>query len=129
MGISQESNNCRDFKLHVDPEYGNCYTFNFNDSVELKNSRAGPMYGELLDPPMSIAIFGSDRLIYDSGLRLLLDVHQDDYMPTTEAAGVRIVVHEQVYSVSLAENSEEILREAFGVPRSSRERHTPSTST
>ncbi|WKY07904.1 hypothetical protein Q1695_007417 [Nippostrongylus brasiliensis] len=63
----------RDFKLHVDPEYGNCYTFNFNDSVELKNSRAGPMYG----------------------LRLLLDVHQDDYMPTTEAAGVRIVVHEQ----------------------------------
>ncbi|VDL74091.1 unnamed protein product [Nippostrongylus brasiliensis] len=62
-----------DFKLHVDPEYGNCYTFNFNDSVELKNSRAGPMYG----------------------LRLLLDVHQDDYMPTTEAAGVRIVVHEQ----------------------------------
>lgn len=31
----------RDFKLHMDPEYGNCYTFNFNDSVELKNSRAG----------------------------------------------------------------------------------------
>ncbi|KAK6036080.1 hypothetical protein COOONC_26415, partial [Cooperia oncophora] len=30
-----------------------------------------------------------------TGLRLLLDVHQDDYMPTTEAAGVRIVVHEQ----------------------------------
>lgn len=29
------------------------------------------------------------------GLRLLLDVHQDDYMPTTEAAGVRLVVHEQ----------------------------------
>lgn len=25
----------------MDPEYGNCYTFNFNDSVELKNSRAG----------------------------------------------------------------------------------------
>ncbi|RCN31203.1 degenerin [Ancylostoma caninum] len=70
---SKDWNMERDFKLHVDPEYGNCYTFNFNDSVELKNSRAGPMYG----------------------LRLLLDVHQDDYMPTTEAAGVRIVVHEQ----------------------------------
>ncbi|VDP10850.1 unnamed protein product [Heligmosomoides polygyrus] len=70
---SKDCNMERDFKLHVDPEYGNCYTFNFNDSVELKNSRAGPMYG----------------------LRLLLDVHQDDYMPTTEAAGVRIVVHEQ----------------------------------
>ncbi|CAI5448011.1 unnamed protein product [Caenorhabditis angaria] len=62
-----------DFRLHIDPEYGNCYTFNFNYSMELKNTRAGPMYG----------------------LRLLLDVHQDDYMPTTESAGVRIVVHEQ----------------------------------
>ncbi|TMS39406.1 hypothetical protein L596_005935 [Steinernema carpocapsae] len=63
----------RDFQLHMDPEYGNCYTFNFNDSVELKNSRAGPMYG----------------------LRLLLNVNQSGYMPTTEAAGVRLVVHEQ----------------------------------
>ncbi|KAK5973646.1 hypothetical protein GCK32_009363 [Trichostrongylus colubriformis] len=70
---SKDCNMERDFKLHIDPEFGNCYTFNFNDSVELKNSRAGPMYG----------------------LRLLLDVHQEDYMPTTEAAGVRIVVHEQ----------------------------------
>uniref|UniRef100_A0A914MR23 Uncharacterized protein n=1 Tax=Meloidogyne incognita TaxID=6306 RepID=A0A914MR23_MELIC len=63
----------RDFQIQIDPEYGNCWTFNFNDSVELKNSRAGPMYG----------------------LRLLLNVNQSDYMPTTEAAGVRIVVHEQ----------------------------------
>ncbi|CAI4227111.1 unnamed protein product [Auanema sp. JU1783] len=70
---SKDCNMERDFKLHIDPEYGNCYTFNFNDSVELKNSRAGPMYG----------------------LRLLLNVHQDDYLPTTEAAGVRLVVHEQ----------------------------------
>ncbi|CAD5218834.1 unnamed protein product [Bursaphelenchus okinawaensis] len=63
----------RDFQLHMDPEFGNCYTFNFNDSVELKNSRAGPMYG----------------------LRLLLNVNQSDYLPTTEAVGVRLVVHEQ----------------------------------
>ncbi|KAI6170998.1 Na+ channel, amiloride-sensitive family and Degenerin family-containing protein [Aphelenchoides bicaudatus] len=63
----------RDFQLHMDPEFGNCWTFNFNDSVELKNSRAGPMYG----------------------LRLLLNVNQSDYLPTTEAAGVRLVVHEQ----------------------------------
>ncbi|KAL3077493.1 hypothetical protein niasHS_012199 [Heterodera schachtii] len=63
----------RDFQIQIDPVYGNCWTFNFNDSVELKNSRAGPMYG----------------------LRLLLNVNQSDYMPTTEAAGVRIVVHEQ----------------------------------
>lgn len=68
----------RDFKLHMDPEYGNCYTFNFNDSVTMKNSRAGPMYG----------------------LRLLLNVNQSDYMPTTEAAGVRIVVHEQARIIS-----------------------------
>ncbi|KAL3982343.1 degenerin family protein [Acanthocheilonema viteae] len=70
---SEDCNLERDFKLHMDPEYGNCYTFNFNDSVELKNSRAGPMYG----------------------LRLLLNVNQSDYSPTTEAAGVRLVVHEQ----------------------------------
>ncbi|MCP9265908.1 Degenerin unc-8 [Dirofilaria immitis] len=70
---SEDCNLERDFKLHMDPEYGNCYTFNFNDSVELKNSRAGPMYG----------------------LRLLLNVNQSDYLPTTEAAGVRLVVHEQ----------------------------------
>ncbi|KAI6215947.1 Na+ channel, amiloride-sensitive family and Degenerin family-containing protein [Aphelenchoides besseyi] len=63
----------RDFQLHMDPEFGNCFTFNFNDSVELKNSRAGPMYG----------------------LRLLLNVNQSDYLPTTEAAGIRLVVHEQ----------------------------------
>uniref|UniRef100_A0A915ADX1 Degenerin del-1 n=1 Tax=Parascaris univalens TaxID=6257 RepID=A0A915ADX1_PARUN len=70
---SEDCNMERDFKLHMDPEYGNCYTFNFNDSVELKNTRAGPMYG----------------------LRLLLNVNQSDYLPTTEAAGVRLVVHEQ----------------------------------
>uniref|UniRef100_A0A914V7B1 Uncharacterized protein n=1 Tax=Plectus sambesii TaxID=2011161 RepID=A0A914V7B1_9BILA len=35
----------RDFRIHMDPEYGNCYTFNYNDSVTLTNSRAGPMYG------------------------------------------------------------------------------------
>lgn len=29
------------------------------------------------------------------GLRLLLNVNQSDYMPTTEAAGIRLVVHEQ----------------------------------
>uniref|UniRef100_A0AC34QKP1 Uncharacterized protein n=1 Tax=Panagrolaimus sp. JU765 TaxID=591449 RepID=A0AC34QKP1_9BILA len=70
---SEDCDMKRDFQIHMDPEFGNCYTFNFNDSVELKNSRAGPMYG----------------------LRLLLNVNQSDYMPTTEAAGVRLVVHEQ----------------------------------
>uniref|UniRef100_A0AC35TYL5 Degenerin unc-8 n=1 Tax=Rhabditophanes sp. KR3021 TaxID=114890 RepID=A0AC35TYL5_9BILA len=73
----------RDFQLHMDPEYGNCYTFNFNDSVELKSSRSGPAYRTASRPgPMY-------------GLRLLLNVDQSDYMPTTEASGVRLVVHEQ----------------------------------
>lgn len=57
----------------MDAEYGNCYTFNFNDSVLLKNDRAGPA----------------------NGLKLLLNVNQNDYMPTTESAGVRLVIHEQ----------------------------------
>ena len=70
----------------MDPEFGNCYTFNFNDSVPLLNSRAGPMYGKFFFIKAE-----NDK----SGLRLLLDVHQDDYLPTTEAAGVRLVVHEQ----------------------------------
>jgi hypothetical protein len=62
-----------DFQLHIDPEFGNCYTFNYNKSADVKNSRAGPMYG----------------------LRLLLDVHQKEYLPYVEAAGVRLVVHDQ----------------------------------
>ncbi|KAH7693050.1 degenerin unc-8 [Aphelenchoides avenae] len=57
----------------MDAEYGNCYTFNFNDSVLLKNDRVGPAHG----------------------LRLLLNVDQSDYVSTTESAGVRVVVHEQ----------------------------------
>ncbi|VBB35283.1 unnamed protein product [Acanthocheilonema viteae] len=34
-----------DFKLHVDPEFGNCYTFNWNVSNNRSSSKAGPMYG------------------------------------------------------------------------------------
>ncbi len=30
-----------------------------------------------------------------TGLRLLVNVNQADYLPTTEAAGVRLVVHER----------------------------------
>lgn len=35
----------RDFKLHVDPEFGNCYTFNYDVTNNYTSSRAGPMYG------------------------------------------------------------------------------------
>ncbi|VDN00095.1 unnamed protein product, partial [Onchocerca ochengi] len=34
-----------DFKLHVDPEFGNCYTFNWDINNNHTSSKAGPMYG------------------------------------------------------------------------------------
>ncbi|KAJ1354694.1 Deproteinrin del-1, partial [Parelaphostrongylus tenuis] len=63
----------KEFKLHIDPEFGNCYTFNADPSRVLASSRAGPSYG----------------------LRLLMFVNTSDYLPTTEATGVRITIHGQ----------------------------------
>lgn len=34
-----------DFKLHVDPAFGNCYTFNWDVNNNHSSSKAGPMYG------------------------------------------------------------------------------------
>lgn len=82
----------RDFRLHFDPVYGNCYTFNYNITSPLKNTRAGPTHGTLFQPTPSFVL--SDFYAF-SGLRLLLNVNQTDYLPFTEAAGVRIVIHEQ----------------------------------
>ncbi|VDK49207.1 unnamed protein product [Anisakis simplex] len=67
-----------DFKLHVDPAFGNCYTFNANRKNPLVSSRAGPGYGEIC-----------------IGLRLMVFVNATDYLPTTEATGVRIAIHGQ----------------------------------
>ncbi|GMR46393.1 hypothetical protein PMAYCL1PPCAC_16588, partial [Pristionchus mayeri] len=61
----------KDFKLHVDPEFGNCYTFNYDPDKNLTSSRAGPMYG----------------------IRVLLFVNTSDYMSTSESAGVRLAIH------------------------------------
>lgn len=63
----------KEFKLHIDPSFGNCYTFNAKPNATLASSRAGPSYG----------------------LRLMVFVNSSDYLPTTEAAGVRIVIHSQ----------------------------------
>uniref|UniRef100_A0A8R1XSI2 Degenerin deg-1 n=2 Tax=Onchocerca TaxID=6281 RepID=A0A8R1XSI2_ONCVO len=60
-----------DFKLHVDPEFGNCYTFNWDINNNHTSSKAGPMYG----------------------IRLLLFVNTSDYMATSESAGIRLAVH------------------------------------
>uniref|UniRef100_A0A914XKG2 Amiloride-sensitive sodium channel n=1 Tax=Plectus sambesii TaxID=2011161 RepID=A0A914XKG2_9BILA len=69
----QQCDIIEDFKLHVDSTFGNCYTFNANRAKPLVSSRAGPSYG----------------------LRLMAFVNASDYLPTTEAAGVRIAIHER----------------------------------
>ncbi|KAL7069600.1 hypothetical protein ACQ4LE_010876, partial [Meloidogyne hapla] len=69
----QQCNILNDFKLHADPAFGNCYTFNANRTNPLVSSRAGPSYG----------------------LRLLVHINTSDYLPTTQASGVHIVIHSQ----------------------------------
>ncbi|PIO60126.1 hypothetical protein TELCIR_18384, partial [Teladorsagia circumcincta] len=54
-----------DFRIHVDPEFGNCFTFNYDVNNNYTSSRAGPMYG----------------------IRVLLFVNTSDYMSTSESAG------------------------------------------
>ncbi|VDK41457.1 unnamed protein product [Cylicostephanus goldi] len=66
-----ECNIEEDFRLHVDPEFGNCYTFNYDVNNNYTSSRAGPMYG----------------------IRVLLFVNTSDYMSTSESAGVRLAIH------------------------------------
>ncbi|KJH52915.1 degenerin [Dictyocaulus viviparus] len=63
----------QDFLTHVDPVFGSCFTFNHNRTVNLTSIRAGPMYG----------------------LRMLVYVNASDYMPTTEATGVRLTIHDK----------------------------------
>lgn len=62
-----------DFLTHIDPVFGSCFTFNHNRTVNLTSIRAGPMYG----------------------LRMLVYVNASDYMPTTEATGVRLTIHDK----------------------------------
>uniref|UniRef100_A0A7I4KHJ7 BMA-MEC-4 n=1 Tax=Brugia malayi TaxID=6279 RepID=A0A7I4KHJ7_BRUMA len=62
-----------DFLTHVDPNFGSCFTFNHNRSMNLTSLRAGPMYG----------------------LRILLYVNESEYMPTTEATGIRLTIHDK----------------------------------
>ncbi|KAF8367219.1 asic-1 [Pristionchus pacificus] len=60
-----------DFSIHSDPVYGNCFTFNYDKDENMTSERAGPQYG----------------------LRFQVFVNVTDYLPTTEAAGVRLTVH------------------------------------
>ncbi|VDK43579.1 unnamed protein product [Anisakis simplex] len=68
-----ECNIDKDFIVVADPTFGNCYTFNFNRTENKSSIRAGPMYG----------------------LRLLVYVNASDYLPTTEAVGIRITIHDK----------------------------------
>ncbi|CAI5455769.1 unnamed protein product [Caenorhabditis angaria] len=63
----------KDFLTHIDPVFGSCFTYNHDRSVNLTSIRAGPMYG----------------------LRMLVYVNASDYMPTTEATGVRLTIHDK----------------------------------
>uniref|UniRef100_A0A1I7XKV2 Degenerin del-1 n=1 Tax=Heterorhabditis bacteriophora TaxID=37862 RepID=A0A1I7XKV2_HETBA len=69
----QQCNIEKEFKLHIDASFGNCYTFNADSRRIRASSRAGPSYG----------------------LRLMVFVNSSDYLPTTEATGVRIAIHGQ----------------------------------
>ncbi|KAK5977383.1 hypothetical protein GCK32_018611 [Trichostrongylus colubriformis] len=72
VGLSVKCLSCRDFRIHVDPEFGNCFTFNYDVNRNYTSSRAGPMYG----------------------IRVLLFVNTSDYMSTSESAGVRLAIHD-----------------------------------
>ncbi|CAI4232087.1 unnamed protein product [Auanema sp. JU1783] len=63
----------KDFKLHYDNTYGNCYTFNHDRNAQRASQRAGANYG----------------------LRVLLYADVAEYLPTSEAVGFRITVHDK----------------------------------
>ncbi|VDM91990.1 unnamed protein product [Onchocerca ochengi] len=62
-----------DFKLHYDQTYGNCYTFNWNRTKQVTAHQAGANFG----------------------LRVLLYADTSEYLPTSEAVGFRITVHDK----------------------------------
>ncbi|CAD5216048.1 unnamed protein product [Bursaphelenchus okinawaensis] len=62
----------RDFISAADPTFGNCFVFNHNRSDTKVSVRAGANYG----------------------LRVLVFVNTTEYLPTTEAVGVRLTIHD-----------------------------------
>jgi alpha-galactosidase len=57
---------------NVDPTMGRCFTFNLNNS--LMTERAGPFYG----------------------LRLMLSTNSSEYLAIQTAAGISVLIHDQV---------------------------------
>ncbi|XGW10769.1 hypothetical protein V3C99_012346 [Haemonchus contortus] len=66
----KDCNMKQDFTLYYDNTYGNCYTFNHGGA---SSHRAGANYG----------------------LRILLYANVSEYLPTSEAVGFRITVHDK----------------------------------
>ncbi|KJH44648.1 degenerin [Dictyocaulus viviparus] len=72
----------KDFTLYYDNTYGNCYTFNHRGA---SSHRAGTNYGWLKK-------FTTLDLTW---LRILLYANVSEYLPTSEAVGFRITVHDK----------------------------------
>ncbi|PIC20254.1 hypothetical protein B9Z55_025514 [Caenorhabditis nigoni] len=63
----------KDFELVADPTFGNCFVFNHDREIFKSSVRAGPQYG----------------------LRVMLFVNASDYLPTSEAVGIRLTIHDK----------------------------------
>uniref|UniRef100_A0A8R1HXL4 Degenerin n=1 Tax=Caenorhabditis japonica TaxID=281687 RepID=A0A8R1HXL4_CAEJA len=63
----------KDFELVADPTFGNCFVFNHDRAIFKSSLRAGPQYG----------------------LRVMLFVNASDYLPTSEAVGIRLTIHDK----------------------------------
>ncbi|KAK5975920.1 hypothetical protein GCK32_006768 [Trichostrongylus colubriformis] len=86
-----------EFQAFLDPTYGACFTYvGRHSAANVTNERAGPAYG----------------------LRLELFVNISEYLPTTEAAGIRITVHtveEQPFPDTLGYSAPTGFISSFGI--------------
>ncbi|KJH50605.1 degenerin [Dictyocaulus viviparus] len=85
-----------EFKAYLDPSYGACFTYVGSHYANITSERAGPSYG----------------------LRLEVFVNISEYLPTTEAAGVRLTVHsfeEQPFPDTLGHSAPTGFISSFGI--------------
>ncbi|KAK6728326.1 hypothetical protein RB195_005766 [Necator americanus] len=92
----KECNVNEDFEAYLDPSFGACFTYTGSRHMNKTNERAGPAYG----------------------LRLETFVNISEYLPTTEAAGVRLTVHsllEQPFPDTLGYSAPTGFVSSFGI--------------
>ncbi|VDO93537.1 unnamed protein product [Heligmosomoides polygyrus] len=95
--ISTRNNLSREFEAFLDPTYGACFTYVGRHHASITDERAGPAY--------------------DRFLRSLF-VNISEYLPTTEAAGVRLTVHsihEQAFPDTLGHSAPTGFVSSFGI--------------